>query len=675
MKQTLLKSLGLCLLLGLVACSSERSEPELSVATEQVAGKTGEVSFRLTLDNQSNLSANKDDVSLAEELRSLNGVKWQLQWLVPNVSDKKVNGVLIISDGTQTTFTEKEFEYDEETRNVFYKGEITLPASAKKGSKLSMRAIVAPDGWWKKNTNTLEIPQQNMAEETDRQDGTELGDLQVAYMSEWIDMTMHTDTYGTPDKNAQLKPIGHVIRLSVRNMQWEMPDDGDVIFNKIGIESNTLSRSGSYNFTGATPKSKLVYTPSASETPYGNNTDGIYYHTMDLDKNSSYRTERVYYLWVHPRDGIQTPRTRGFLHLHYKKPPFDPSLHNVNRPWWLGTEDKDEKIAVAAYSSSDFSTNSGSTMNLRLTHLNALPAISRFTISSLGRKVIQGDPIRSGGLSFMSRFADREAGVHELYSYQDMINMGLLGANGVAPTLTSTQVRTMLNGFYTRSSRLKWRVPTLAEVKMLLAPLRSEVNLDPRRGSFGSIFRVQTLGSNALRNKHVETVSESAALGNRGSATHQAYLGDFLVTEARSDYNTVDGLRFSSNGDRYRHYYRYRALKSGEIRTQIQAAYIGPFYPEITTAEQWVNYKGVKPSIEEQIVAGYNARATQSPFNLPPYGDRVWVSDLSANGNPQYVSMALGSDDNRVVEVVNPSSTDWAAYASAWLIRDFGDLE
>lgn len=682
MKQTLFKFFSLCLLSGLVACSSTHTEPKLQPkqSIHEVVGKPGEVEVNLTLETQSNISSSKEDIHLASNPRALEGLQWEQHWLVPKVSpNNKVNGVLIITDGSETTFTEKEFEYDPETRKVVYKGEIQLPRSAQKGSKLHLRALVAPANWWNKATNKLTIPQQDMVEETNRTNGTQLSNLQVAYMSPWISMTMQTDSFGKPDNNTQLKPVGHIIRITVQNTQGEIPQTDGVVFKQIGIESNTLSRTGSYDFTGAVHTETQTYTPEASERPYGTSTD-IYYHTMALDQTSDYRTARTYYLWVHPRAGVKTPHTRGFLQVRYEKPPMDPRLTGGGTPWWLGTataRNNEDKIVVATYSSSDF-TSTGSTMNIRLTNLNAFPQISRFTAGAVGERAKSGEPpvMQGKSFTFMEKYADRESGLHAIFTYDEVLNHGLLRAGGVPITVTGMR---NVTPFYTNKDRLKWRMPTIGELKLLFPPLHSEITVDPQRVALGlstSIFQVNSLAPRAVNQKHTDQVNESAQLGNRLSSKLSDYKGEFVVTESNRDYNTIDGIRFSGNGDRYRHFYRYRYLKSGESRTQVQAIYIGPFYPEITTIESWNNYKGVKPSLEETIIGQYNTRWTQSIGNYNfPYGERVWVAELSANGHPQYVEFDFNNKQNRVVEVDPSTMTDWYRYASVWLVRDFGDLE
>lgn len=591
-------------LLMSTSCSSERNEPELQpegVQTEEVYnGPVQELSINL-------------ETELAEDnLRAMDGLEFGDNGkLFPASADGKVKALLLIGNASRAQTVDLTLDYDAKTRKATYKGKIlNIPAAALTGA-VKARLFVYPDGWYQTvgSTRSIVVPEQ-FAEEPAAGKPIE---IKVPYFSDWQEVTVQkNDKLPTDIKGAKLKPQGQIIRLQVSNTQTEMES---VLLHKFIFESNVMSRSGRYNvhLSAAVGEPRFL--------PNGSLVRGTQYYRYNVKPNSPVQlpkgAPKNFYLWVEGRSGVAQPYTRTLMSIEYKDPVLDPTSDN----WWTGkviseagTSDE-YKVVASGYNNSAM-TNAGATYRLELSNRNAVTPLTRFAFYYMSAKADQASVNKGYGEvdtapDLIEDFSLRFYPGHTRYTLKYLLDNKYLPSvnNGAYTALTTLRSRQYKNN----GEGLSWRIPTIRELRYLLPSYTSDI-------SYAKMFDF------------------TDAYNGTATAQERMIDGDQTTFDASYSRNNleVQAIRFKGASDVNKCWYQYRRLGGGRVQdhTQVQARYLGKYYPEIQTADDFKNFKGILPTIEERIIAWNNYyKDTESGM----LGNYFWVRTVvDYQGNKFY---------------------------------------
>lgn len=637
-------------LLTLVGCSRESElQKEPTTDQEQATPILGP-SRTLSLTIEAGLD--QDDVA-----RGIDGLTAPTDGLFPVISGKKVKAVLILANDKASHFAEIELNYDPDSKKVSYKGDIKLAESTLTGQPKVM-LVAYPDGWYNAQRKSITVPAQFTQ---DPGAGKSIG-IKVPYFTDWFEINVVKDPrIPTDAKGLVLKPQGQLLRLVIDDQQTEV---SDTRLHMLVFETNVMSRSGAYNLSGISKVGlQPVYEPAASEILQNGH---HYRHNIILSSAVSLKTAKTYYLWVTARPNVQKPYTRSFISVQYMDPVLDPSLNaNDEGAWWSGKafSDADDnniyKLVVVGYNNNKL-TAKGATYRFTLNNRNAFTPITRFSHYYMSAKsddatVGQGyGELNPASAALLGNFKGRFYPGHARYSYSDLVTKRL-APDYYAQDLTSLRSPVYKN----RGNGLSWRIPSATELLALLPSYNTSLSPATSRDIFA--YKV------ANRNKVATVASESVVLGAKGTSAKN-YSASYRY-DIKDGAHLVEGIRFMDADNLDKCWYMYRKLGGGSQPdyTQVQASYLGKFYPEITTAAQWNSFKGIRPSLEERIIAWSNYYKDNDNSML---GNYIWVNDFNSSNN-QFSRIKLDHSTGQVIRQNHAWSTASSTTATVVLIRDY----
>lgn len=640
-----LVALSLALLAS--SCSQEHQEPQTNTTVQSTDAVPEDKGPTTTLNV--NIEAGLEE----ESSRALNGLEIGADGkLFPSSLDGRVQAVVIIANASQVHHALVDMTYDATTRRAQYKGNIfNIPTSVLTGAPKAM-VVVYPDGWYNASARTINMPEQLAAEPAT---GKPI-DIKLPYFSDWQAITLSNNTLIPTDiKGLTFKPQGQILRLRVENKQTEMDN---VRLHKFIFETNVMSRSGSYSLALRNSSESPSYTPAATERVVANTT--YYRHDVKLSTAQTLdKSPKNYYLWVTARPNVATPYTRTLMSVQYMDPVLDPTSDN----WWVGKTlseagSTDEyKVVAVGYNNSNLSKK-GATYRLELNNRNGFTPITRFSFYYMSAKADQVSVNNGYGEvdtapAFIQNFAQRFYPGHTRYTFGYLLNNGYLPTStraiGELTNLRSSQYKNNGEG-------LSWRIPNMPELRVLLFPYSRQLSPTGSR----DIFAFKTANANK-----VATVNESVNLGGKGSAS-TTYSASYFNTTG----NEIHGIRFmGTDNHQNKCWYGYRRIGGTDQQpdgTQIQARYLGEYYPEIATARDFVNFKGILPTIEERVIA-WSKFFENNDGNIR--GNYFWASSL-INGN-NYYRLKLDHNTGSVVEDGFTGTDHRGRTAAVILIRDF----
>lgn len=635
--------LALALGLLLSACSTERTEADLAPqrAEQEAETYSGPVT-ELSLDLEAALEQ--------DEVRALDGLEFGDNGrLFPASANGQVRGVIVLANASSAhTTAELTFSYDRSTRRATYKGQVRgIPTSVLTG-EVKARIIVYPEGSYNANTRSITMPQQFAPQPAA---GQSIG-IKIPYFSGWKTISVSAnESLPTDIKGLTLQPQGQIIRLQVTSTQTEVDD---ARLHKFIFESNVMSRSGSYSLALSNSSAEPAYTPARTEQLVS----GTSYYRYDVKPTSPQRLQRgtpqTYYLWVEARPGVAQPYTRTLISVQYMDPVLDPTTDN----WWVGKviseagSTDDYKLVATGYNNSTLQ-GAGATWRLTLSNRNGFTPLSRMAFYYMSAKADQNSVnFGMGELdtapALIDNFEGRFNPGHTRYS------LGYLLDNGYLPTTSNgayTQISTLRSSQYKdRGQGLLWRIPTIRELRVLLPTYKANL-----RGNT-EIFNFST--------------------GTDGTATASELLIDGDNTSYGASYSRtgmeVDAIRFLGNNDQHKCWYMYRYSGGGgqSERTQVQARYLGKYYPEIRTADDFKSFKGILPTVEERVIA-WNLYYQANDKGMK--GNNLWVrTTISSGGRMFYYRIKLDHNTGFIGENgFGYSTANRNQTGVVLLIRDF----
>lgn len=566
--------------------------------------------------------------------------------LFPASTDGSVQGVLILGNALRSSQHVLTFKYDKQTRRVSYKGRVAnIPENVLTGA-VKARVVVFPEGWYDSRNRRINVPQQFATEPAA---GQPIG-IKLPYFSDWQAVSVQKDERIPTDvKGLVFRPQGQIIRLQVSNIQTEM---SDVRLHKFIFESNVMSRSGYYSLALTNSSVEPSYTPSERVVA------GTSYYRHDVKLPQAQRVDRGiaknYYLWVEGRNNVAEPYTRTLMSVRYMDPILSPS----SDAWWVGKDiseansTDDYKVVAVGYNNSAMQS-AGATYRLQLSNRNAFTPLSRFSFYYMSSRAIPITEGRGYGVvdeapAQIQSFAGRFEPGHTRYTltYLRGQNNYLASSSATSPTALPE----MLTPEYkNRGVGLQWRIPNLNELRGLLPGYSNSLSPTEAQGIFslGS-----TVGTNATTNEQV----------NLGDGNRR-----YSASYTRIKTDEIQGLRFMGFSDLRKCLYIYRIQRPAgrPKRTQVQAHYLGQYYPEIKTAADLATFKGILPTIDERIIA-WNHFYEENQETRGMLGSFFWISNV---GNSTYYRVKLDHNTGSISEE-RISATDMTTTAGVYLIRD-----
>lgn len=634
-----LVALSLALLAS--SCSQEHQEPQTNTTVQSTDAVPEDKGPTTTLNV--NIEAGLEE----ESSRALNGLEIGADGkLFPSSLDGRVKAVVIIANASQVHHALVDMTYDATTRRAQYKGNIlNIPTSVLTGAPKAM-VVVYPDGWYNASARTINMPQQFAAEPAT---GKPI-DIKLPYFSDWQAITLSNNTLIPTDiKGLTFKPQGQILRLRVENKQTEMDN---VRLHKFIFETNVMSRSGSYSLALRNSSQSPSYTPAATERVVANTT--YYRHDVKLSTAQTLdKSPKNYYLWVTARPNVATPYTRTLMSVQYMDPVLDPTSDN----WWVGKTTSEAgstdeyKVVAVGYNNSNLSKK-GATYRLELNNRNGFTPITRFSFYYMSAKADQVSVNNGYGEvdtapAFIQNFAQRFYPGHTRYTLKYLTDNGYIGRTAQEKGKTLDNLRSP--EYKKKGEGLHWRIPSIEELRLLIPDYSSK--FEPANSR--DIFMFSQTGDKAA------TVTERINGGK-----------EYQTSFYRSG-TAVNGIRFMGHNDIDKCWYLYRRSGGGQEpeRTQIQASYLGPYYPEIKTAQDWNNFKGIKPTIEERILTWNNYYRANDKSML---GNYLWVSNVvTHNGTNFHYRIKLDHSNGSIGESGFSYANGISQTGAVMLIRDF----
>lgn len=636
------KTVALFVGLALVACSKQ--EPQ-ALQTES------------STHSESAYTGPKETVSLAlnasldgSEARALDGSVFHRGRLRPNISGGKVKvwlylGSQGIPQGTPQ-FSEEvlEFDYNKETNSVHYRGEIQVPKGLLEASDLKMLLVVANGAKISNGVLTMRNVKTQVFEDKTFADDETLP-IDVPYFSKWMDVHgFVTTSYNEKKKKMEpfldvartdvlLRPQGHVIKMELSSSVTALDN---LNIRALQIESNAITDGGTYALpTSVAPHIGVqpVFTPdlTTQNVPATHKFRKI---VLPVDKAVDNSKTRTIFLWVAQIPG-QTEQTwtRTFARVEIPNPVLDKgfTINDNNKPeaWWNGasTEEHKKKLFPIYYTKSDFA-RTGSTMAMHLNNLSVTTPITRLAYSYASQSAKGNgfsDRTTVGGpnlpLGLAPTWPARFYTDYSHYTFDWLAQNNYLGDN-------PTPIVFDANSAGDPNSRgVEFYIPTVEEFRAIL----------PTDPNLSAIFQFSS------KNKApAQTVTERVKLGNRKMTTPKNYESTYQFLQGE-----VFAVRFKGGDNRHKTIYRYRNSnmgRNGVASVQLQAIYLGEFYPEINTPEDVVNYANNYPGatpfhgggeviVPEERILPLNQNNWSSTFR----GNLYWVNNVSGNTATYFV--------------------------------------
>lgn len=591
-------SLSLFILAG-SSCSKDKSEhiekqtPQSSVVNER------QVPLRLALEAQISNST--------EEARSLDQLVWETNKLKARITGTNVNALIVVANSSRSVIIEKTLNYDPRLKRVFLKDEdISVPESIlAQGNNLKIKVIVYPDNWYNSNLKQIQMPEQLVSTSLSA-DGDVLG-ISVPYFSAWQSISPSSDpSLPTDAKGLILQPQGQIIKLVAQDRQKEMDN---VELAGIVFESNVMSRSGHYDLSGLNnSNAEPIYKPSSAEQLANN-----HHYRFELNVTATnFKSPVTTYLWVEARPNVRAPYTRSFLKVKYKDPVLDPTLNNEPEPEWLGKTKA--KLIVAGYNNSDLS-RSGASYNLSLNRFNAFTPLTRFSATYMTTSP-RSNTVRINTVpSLPPTYAERVYSGQDRYTRKETQDKQYVGDT---PREFIFNVK-----YYKNSSSIKWRLPNTDELKAFIPTYTFD------REGFAKYLEGDNKVFSLLATTASARIEEYIAIGEQPN-TERTFTSSYYRYSVPSG-TRHDAIRFMGHNDLNKYAYAYintdNTADTGH--TVVQVAYLGPYYPDITTAQQYATFKGIKPGVEERTAA----------WAKGVLGNDYWVNSIHETSGTRYMRM------------------------------------
>lgn len=632
------KTVALFVGLALVACSKQ--EPQ-ALQTES------------STHSESAYTGPKETVSLAlnasldgSEARALDGSVFHRGRLRPNISGGKVKvwlylGSQGIPQGTPKFSEEElEFDYNKETNSVHYRGEIQVPQGLLGASDLKMLLVVANGAKISNGVLTMRNVKTQVFENKTFADDETLP-IDVPYFSKWMDVRDYvTTSYNEKQKKMEpfldvartdvlLRPQGHVIKMELSSSVTALDN---LNIRALQIESNAITDGGTYalptsaDHIGVQP----VFTPdlTTDKVPATHKFRKI---VLPVDKAVDNSKTRTIFLWVAQIPG-QTAQTwtRTFARVEIPNPIISPTFTGGGA-WWNGASAKEhhKKLFPIYYTQSDFA-RTGSTMAMHLNNLSVTTPITRLAYSYASQSA------RGNGFSDRTSVGGPNlplglAPIWEARFYTDYSHYTFdwLAANNYLGDNPTPIVFDASSTPDPNSRGVDFYIPTIEEFRAIL----------PTDPNLSATFRFPLQINNYLANNTpAQTVTERVKLGNRKMTTPKNYESTYQFIKQKKETEVL-AVRFKGGDNRHKTIYRYRNSKmdsNGVASIQLQAIYLGEFYPEINTPEDVVNYAnnypGATPFFGGEVIVPEERILPLNSNNWSTIrGNLYWVNNVSGN--------------------------------------------
>ncbi len=608
--------------LALVACSKQ--EPQ---ALQSGAGVN-------TINTTSTYTGPRETVSLSlqagfglkeseSEARALEGSVFYRGRLRPKIEGNKAN-ILLFLGSTQLNVLDRqelEFDYNEETNSVHYRGNMNVPAGLLQAPDLKMLLVVANKTKINDATLTMSGVKSDWFENKVFADGEKLS-IDVPYFSEWLDVAQYVS--GTKLDVARTKvkllPQGHVIKVELSSSITTLPG---AIAKELQVESTAITDGGTYTLPALPTDigTQPVFAPTLLDpaNKFHKFTIPVSQAFENLDNSKT----RSIYVWVAPTSGATKKWTRTLAHV---QTPNTILLNSFSGSWWDGFPTKAKKLYPVYYTNSAFD-NTGSTMSLNVANTTIVSPIERFAYAFPSKDYVDtGDHtslmVNQEPWNLPLDFGKRQQTGYSLYTWSWLENKGYVGDNA--------QSFLFSNAGDPNSRDVEFRIPTLEEFHVILptvAPKAAARTMAP--------------------------VQERVKLGNKNTpAMTYSSAYQYYHNVQGSGFRGMIGVRFMGGDDRYKTVYRYRALEPnnpGVAAMQVQTFYVGPYYPEIQTAQDFVDFQRNYPGatwpnneipVERILVASILEKNYATPSLFP--GNRFWINKADKT-NSTYVEYNYGN--------------------------------
>lgn len=651
----------LALGLGLVFVSCSKQEPEASLPkpepqTETRISKPSEsVQFVATL-------------GFDEELRALEGTKFHRGRLRPQITQGAVEVMMYLGSQAKAILSPQtlNFQYDEKTNSISYRGQITLPQGLLSAADLKMLMLVSNSN--QVSGSSLNIQNTIKTEYFNNgtfEDGTPLSDMKVPYSTGWLDVSSFVDgdKLDVARTEVMLKPLGHVIKLELDAQQTAL---SEIKFLGFRLESTAVTDKGSYALPQRPEQignagDDLVFTPTFDTKQQGG-TKKIGSIELDIpEKPLATGTTQTVFVWVEqiPTANLQAPYnsanktrwTRTFAKIKKTVTVLD---HNFTKAWWDGFSGVDLPVY---YTTSNFSKK-GSTMSMVLDNPKVISPIERVAYSYAANRFLDRGTndgnYNEDQTPNLGQWEQRQWAYVSLYSWSWLAGQNYVG--------DSYQTMTFPSAPDPSSRSVKFRVPTLEELAVILPTQSVQAGLRFEAASDGAIV----------------SVSERVKLGNSETApsTYEAAYKSYK--NLGHNLSGTLSVRFKGGDNRHKTVYQYRGLdltSKGTAANQVQTFYLGNFYPEIETPDDYRNFSAnypdaTAPPTTSERVLPVNSRLLKENAGTDNFkGNTYWVRNASGN-QATYVSVNYSSD-TQSIEVKTQDKADNSSRHTLIVVRDF----
>lgn len=656
-----LSKVFLLVVLGLLYASCSKQE-----ANEPLVNPSGKVSSGTSAPAE--VMQFVANLALEDNLRALEGTKFYRGRLRPSIENGEVAVNVYLGSKSLSKFSPQtlNFKYDETTNSISYRGAISVPEGLLKATDLKMLMLVANAGQITADnqslsvSNTIKTP---LFDNSTFADGEKLADMKVPYSTGWLDVSgfVDGDRLDVLRKKIVLKPLGHVVKLDLDVRQTALDE---ITFRGFKIESTAVTDRGTYALPQEATQigdegEDLVFTPTLGSQ---NGKIGLISLPAAQEEVITKGSPKVktMFVWVEkiPQASLKAPYdtkpsrfTRAFVEVKYAKPVMDNSFAPG---WWNGFEGRNIPVY---YSNSNFS-KSGSTMSMLIDNPKVVSPIDRMAYTYMGRVFTTYEQKQSVFVNFqddtthdLGAWGDREKAYQTHYSWSWLESQNFVGDARVPITFPSSREEKIRTAHF--------RIPTLEEL--------------------AAIFPTQSVGAGLRLDNHngtaIEIQSETVKLGSEGSApasysaTYQTY------TNMGANSPGAWAVRFKGGDNRYKTLFMYRLLKrtsKGSAKNQVQTYYLGSFYPEINTPQDYKNFATAYPDATGPWLTSERILPTDARNAMPNgsfRGHTYWVATPAPTPDQAtYVSLDYTSS-NESVQVKYQSKSE-ARKRAVIVIRD-----
>lgn len=614
MKSKIQNVLLLVVLCVLAACSSDDN----GIDNPNKQGDKNLVKINIAMEAVFEAKQDKQATRSLEKLEFLNGR------LVPKFTNNQADVLMIFGNTSQVAKVKKVWNYDSTTGVLAYRGDVEVPAAMLTNtSGLKLMLMVYPKDSYNESSGVITMNHQ-FAYQNNNADQNEFP-FAVPYFSNWVDISGKASTAHIEVKREDMKlyPQGMIMKVIASDEQSYL---NNVKLLGLRFESNVMSEQGTYKVPSNPSEvgQSIQYTPTDEG---GANAIKVYDEKLatPLDFKT---TRQVFYKWVEARPSVTAPYTRSYLILQYTEPVLSHTF--ASDAWWDGTSNVDSKIIVANRNTNDLSAN-GSTNTLKLTNLNVLTHINRFAYSVTSESADGSQTIFSDNVSpSLLPWKDRLLTNYSLYTKKWLVDQNYMGP---APTAIRPA-----NG-EPNSKNVDWRIPSTEDFRLLY----------PTDATVVGVFKLLSSNYSSDGSAMKYTNKPERVRFRNHKAAVQDVLSSYALYDAGHYYSNeraVLALRFSGGDNLNKTIYQYRTpnKESGNAAMQVQAYYVGPYFPELTDApsvkklfEDFGNATFIRPwnhnkkiidwAPDERIFVTYRGYWGQN-F----YGNSYWIN---ANDKPR----------------------------------------